>query len=201
MKTEQAEEPITEYGQLDPNGSYTYADYLKWVFTDRVELIGGKLFKMSPAPGTNHQAVSRELSLQVFTFFNNSSCQAFSAPFDVRLPLGRKKGEDTTVVQPDLCVICDPAKLDERGCQGAPDLVVEILSPGNSRREMKEKFEVYEASGVREYWLVHPLDKLVLIYVLDERGTFIGLPPVVEGEVFRSAIFPDLEIDLKSVFP
>ncbi|MBV6427562.1 MAG: hypothetical protein KIPDCIKN_02084 [Haliscomenobacter sp.] len=201
MSSKNVEEPITEYGQLDPNELYTYADYLKWLFTDRVELIRGRVLKMSPAPNVEHQRVSIELSRQVANFFLKASCQVFSAPFDVRLPLGRKKGEDTTVVQPDLCVICDPAKLDERGCQGTPDLVVEILSPGNSRREMKEKFEVYEASGVREYWLVHPLDKLVLIYVLDERGTFIGLPPVVEGEVFRSAIFPDLEIDLKSVFP
>ncbi len=200
MKTEQAEEPITEYGQLDPNGSYTYADYLRWLFDDRVELIQGRLFKMSPAPNVEHQRVSGEIYRQVANFFFKAACQVFSAPFDVRLPVGRRKGQDTTVVQPDLCVICDPAKLDERGCQGAPDLVVEILSPGNSRREMKEKFEVYEASGVREYWLVHPLDKLVLIYVLDQYGKYLGMAPAIEGDQLHSCIFPDLSVDLGSVF-
>jgi Uma2 family endonuclease len=97
-------------------------------------------------------------------------------------------------------VICDPAKLDEKGCEGAPDLVVEILSPGNSRREMKEKFEVYEASGVGEYWLVHPLDKLVLVYVLDQSGKYTGMAPAIEGDQLHSHIFPDLSIDLGLVF-
>jgi Uma2 family endonuclease len=192
--------PITSLSQLDPQGLYTYSDYLSWQFQERVELIRGRLFPMSPAPNTLHQRVSRELSLRIFTYFNQSTCQAFSAPFDVRLPVSLKKGQLTTVVQPDLCVICDPAKIDEQGCNGAPDLIVEILSPGNTKREMREKYQVYEESGVREYWLVHPLDREVRVYVLNQDGKFTGLAPVIEDDLLYSTVFPELEIDLAGVF-
>ncbi len=104
-----------------------------------------------------------------------------------------------TVVQPDLCVVCDLIKLeDDRSCNGAPDLVVEILSPGNTKREMKDKFELYEEAGVREYWLVHPLDESVQIYVLNEEERYIGLQPATE--IARSRIFPELSVELAEVF-
>ncbi|NUO00568.1 MAG: Uma2 family endonuclease, partial [Saprospiraceae bacterium] len=104
--------PITDISQLDVNESYTYADYLLWQFEERVELIRGKLFRMSPAPNTRHQRISHELAFQLELFLRKQPCQIFSAPFDVRLPVSKRKGHDTTVVQPDLCVICDPGKLD-----------------------------------------------------------------------------------------
>ena len=104
------------------------------------------------------------------------------------------------MVQPDLCVVCDVAKLDQRGCVGAPDLIIEILSPGNTKKEMKEKFSLYEESGVREYWLVQPVDNTVLVYVLNEDGKFIGLQPFTEDEYISPTIFPDLSIDLMEVF-
>ena len=195
------EEPITDYAQLDPNKVYTYADYLKWKFQERVELIRGKIFKMSPAPSREHQKISRQLSLFIFPFFDKKQCQAYSAPFDVRLPVSRKKGRDTTVVQPDLCVICDESKLDQKGCAGAPDLVIEILSPGNSRKEMREKFEVYEEAGIREYWIVDPERETVIAYVLNEQGKYIGLPPKTSEQMISPAIFPELQIDLGEVFP
>ncbi len=191
---------ITDPSQLDPEGSYTYADYLLWKFQERVELIRGKLFRMSPAPSLTHQRLATFFTARLFNFFEGKNCQVFTAPFDVRLPVGRRKGEDTTVVQPDLCVICDPAKLDERGCAGAPDLVVEILSPGNSSREMGEKYRVYEEAGVREYWIVNPMEKIALIYILNETGTYIGLAPVTEDDPLKSSIFPGLAIDLQEVF-
>ena len=191
---------ITDLSQLDPEGSYTYADYLRWKFQDRVELIKGRLFRMSPAPSTTHQQVSRELSRILFNYFHKKTCEVFAAPFDVRLPVSRKKGQDTTVVQPDLCVVCDPAKLDEHGCAGAPDLIVEILSPGNNTKEMREKYRVYEESGVREYWLVNPVDKTVFVYVLNEAGIFIGLAPVTIEDSLRASIFPELVIPMKEVF-
>ncbi len=191
---------ITDLSQLDPNGSYTYNDYLLWQFKDRVELIRGSLFQMSPAPNVMHQRLATFFTAKLFNFFERKTCQIFVAPFDVRLPVSRKKGQDTTVVQPDLCVVCDSAKLDEQGCAGAPDLVVEILSPGNSTKEMREKYRVYEEAGVREYWIVNPSEKVVFVYVLDEAGIFIGLAPVTEEDPLRSAIFPDLAINLKEVF-
>jgi Uma2 family endonuclease len=191
--------PVTDLSQIDEKKRYTYADYLLWQFKERVELIRGKIFKMSPAPGTTHQKISRELSLRIFSFFDKRPCEAFSAPFDVRFPLQGNE-ETFTVVQPDLCVVCDLEKLDERGCAGAPDLIVEILSPGNSKKEMREKFEVYEEAGVREYWLVNPTDKTVLIYILGEQGSFVGLQPLTEDQDLQSTIFPELHIKLADIF-
>lgn len=192
--------PITDISQLDPEGRYTYADYLLWRLKERVELIRGRILKMSPAPGTAHQHVSGNIQGIFWNYFKGKSCKVFAAPFDVRLPVSRKKGQDSTVVQPDLCIICDDSKLDERGCAGAPDLIVEILSPGNSKRELKIKFEVYEEAGVREYWVVNPVEKVVLVYVLNEAGKYIGLAPLVDDDTLRAHIFPELALDLREVF-
>ncbi len=192
---------VTDLESLDLNKFYTYADYYSWKFQERVELIRGKIFRMSPAPNRVHQRISAFLTSRFYNFFEGNSCEVYPAPFDVRLPrknVSSNKAE--TVVQPDLCVVCDLDKLDDRGCLGAPDLVVEILSPGNTHKEMHEKYEVYQESGVREYWLVNPLDKNVLIYLLDEAGEFKGQKPFVEEMLVTSFIFPDLSVDLKEVF-
>lgn len=192
---------VTDINELDLNGTYTYADYLLWQFKERVELIKGRIFKMSPAPSTVHQKISGNLYLAIRTFFKNHYCQAFFAPFDVRLPRKNQSVTDQkiyTVVQPDLCVICDESKLDDRGCLGAPDLIVEILSPGNSKTEMYNKFELYQECGVREYWLVEPSQNAVLVYVLNDAGIYVGLQPAVES--IQSSIFPDLKIDLGTIF-
>jgi Uma2 family endonuclease len=192
---------VTDIKQLDLQGTYTYADYLLWSFEERLELIKGKIFKMSPAPSTRHQQISGRLHLEMGAFFKRHYCQIFYAPFDVRLSktdLSSPNNKIHTVVQPDLCVVCDENKLDVRGCMGAPDLIVEILSPGNSRKEMNDKFELYEECGVREYWLVEPSENAVFVYVLNENNVYIGLKPATD--TLRSAIFPDLVIDLDEVF-
>ena len=191
---------VYSLADVDPSGSYTYADYLRWQFTERVELIRGRIFKMSPAPNTRHQNIVVYFTANLFQYFKGKSCQVFCAPFDVRLPVGKKKGEYTTVVQPDLCIVCDANKLDEQGCIGAPDLTVEILSPGNSRREMRDKYQLYEEAGVREYWIVNPQEKVVLVYVLNEQGEYVGKAPVTEEDVLRSDQFAGLEIAMKEVF-
>ena len=194
---------ITSLNQLDLNGTYSYTDYLLWRFQEKVELIKGKIYKMSPAPSRAHQEVSFQLTGLFWQYFQHKDCKVFPAPFDVRLPKkSAKEGEPTyTVVQPDLCVICDLTKLDDRGCVGAPDLIIEILSPGNSRREMKEKYEVYEESGVKEYWIVHPTEKSVQIFLLDEaKEKFYGIQPFVADDVMNAQIFPDLALDLAEVF-
>ncbi len=198
------EEPgtITSLSQLDPAGVYSYADYLLWQFQERVELLKGRLFPMA-APSTRHQRYSRRLSTQIDLYLTGKSCELFVAPFDVRLPDRLRKpkydGDIYTVVQPDLCVVCDPAKLDDRGCLGAPDLIVEILSPGNTQKETDNKFRLYEEAGVREYWIVDPADRFVLVYVL-RNGEFIGLQPASENKLLTSTILPDLKIDLAGVF-
>jgi len=194
----EAEEPIVSYNQLNPDGNYTYWDYLKWQFDERVELIKGKIFKMSPAPGTIHQRISSSLGLAFSLNFRGRPCLVFTAPFDVRLPIP-KAGKDTTVVQPDLCIICDETKLDKCGCNGTPDLVVEILSPGNSTHEMGTKFQLYQDAGVKEYWMVEPAEKTVFVYTLRD-GIYIGLRPFVEGMVVESPLFPDLRVEVNDVF-
>jgi Uma2 family endonuclease len=196
---------LTNFSDLDLEGTYSYADYLTWRFEQSVELIRGKVFKMSPAPSVKHQKLSREL-LRIFLnyFKKGSPCDLFSAPFDVRL-LDKKKSSRAnqdvyTVVQPDISVICDKDKLDEQGCIGAPDLIVEILSPGNSKKEMKIKYALYEEAGVREYWIVFPSEHVLQQFVLNEQGIYRLKNSFTEDEVFQAHIFPDLAIDLAAVF-
>lgn len=195
--------PITDISSLDLSKSYTYADYLLWRFKERIELIKGKIVRMSPAPSSNHQRIVFELSGLFYNALKKKPCQAFVAPFDVRFIKSDEKGKEVrNVVQPDLCVVCDANKIDKRGCLGAPDLVVEILSPGNSQKEMLQKYELYEEFGVREYWVVNPMEEHILLFVAKDEGKFIGLKPVVKGgTALVSHIFPDLIIPLDEVFP
>ena len=190
---------ITNINQLDPiNGLYTYAEYLLWQFEERVELLKGKLFKMS-APSPAHQVVQSNLNIEFGLYFRNQKCQIYPAPFDVRLPAKGETGDAIhTVVQPDLCVVCDRTKIDSRGCIGAPDLVIEIISPGNSKKELKQKFKLYEEAGVREYWVIHPSEEYVIVNVL-ENNHYKTLSPIVDDEV-HSVIFPTLKVHTKEIF-
>lgn len=187
---------------LDLDGTYSYADYLKWEFEERLELIKGKIFKMSPAPATRHQRIAGMLFAEIWQLLKYRDCQVFVAPFDVRLPRFdvQSEKEILTVVQPDISVVCDSRKVDEKGCLGAPDWIIEILSPGNTRKEMDNKFDVYEESGVKEYWLVEPNDEVVFVYVLIEEGKFIGLKPYTIGQALTSITLPDFTIDLNQLF-
>lgn len=196
------ESVITDIKQLDLKGSYTYADYLLWQFKERVELIKGKIFKMSPAPGSFHQEVSWSLARKLDSVFRKKSCKMYAAPFDVRLINFKESTADhqiTTVVQPDLCVICDTQKIDERGCLGAPDLIIEILSPGNSKKEMDIKFDLYEENGVLEYWMVNPAEKTIAIFVL-QNGKYSGIKPIIEDSKLESPTFPELKFKVKKIF-
>ena len=162
--------PITSLDQLDPNGSYSYADYLTWQFTELVELLRGKIMRRMSAPTDAHQALVVELSRRLANHLYRQRCQVRVAPYDVRLP---KRGTTAdadihTVVQPDLCVICDPAKIEPRGCLGAPDLIIEVVSPRTAARDWKDKFDLYEEAGVLEYWIVLPQDNGISIFVLDD---------------------------------
>ena len=194
---------ITDITQLDPKADYTYADYLLWQFKERVELFRGKLRQMA-APSVKHQRIVSTIHGNIWVLLQNSKCDVFSAPFDVRLPLPphRITSEKTnTVVQPDLCVVCDRNKLDERGCIGAPELVVEILSPGNSKKEMKEKYELYESAGVLEYWVVDPEHFVVFPYQLDkESQLFVASRPLTDEDALTSAVLEGFSLDLSRIF-
>ncbi|WP_424656325.1 Uma2 family endonuclease [Capnocytophaga granulosa] len=195
---------ITHLSQLDPNGIYTYADYLLWQLKERVELLSGRIFSMSPAPSRRHQEVIGDLHWRLVNFFKQCTdkcdCKVYLAPFDVRLP--QKESVDNqiyTVVQPDLCIICDPNKLDDRGAIGAPDLVIEVLSAHNSKKDLKDKYKIYEEAGIPEYWIVYPQEQSISVYTL-EQGHYIGLPPVAQGEPVRSVRFPDMNFIMNFEF-
>ena len=179
---------------------YTYGDYLGWPDEERWELIDGVAYDMSPAPSTNHQDAFRELFTEFSIYLRGKNCKVFSAPFDVILPEDNENEEDCrTVVQPDILVVCDKTKIDSRKCKGAPDLAIEILSPSTTRKDMTVKFALYERVGVKEYWIVHPLDKTVLVYKLDG-NKYARAEMYSAEEKIKVGIFEDLEIDLKTVF-
>jgi Uma2 family endonuclease len=170
-------------------GSFTYRDYRRWPDEERWELIAGEAWDMCPAPTRPHQQMVVELTTQIHSFLRDKPCEVYSAPFDVRLPEADEPDDAVTdVVQPDISVICDPAKLDNAGCRGAPDWIIEVLSKRTAVKDHRVKRNLYERHGVREYWLVHPTERLLTIYRLED-GVY-GKPDVQElsGETAVSAI-------------
>lgn len=195
------DEPVKQFNELDASLTYSYSNYLNWLFPERVELIKGKIFKMSPAPSRVHQEVAGSIFLNLGIFLKDKPCKVYSAPFDVRFPKESKADKDVyTVLQPDICVICDKSKLDARGCIGAPDLVVEVLSPGNTKMELLNKYRVYEEFGVKEYWVVSQSDQNILIYTLNEMGKFQPSKIFTLSEKITSTVLPGFELALDDVF-
>jgi Uma2 family endonuclease len=193
---------ITSLSQLDLSKQYTYADYLTWNFKERVELIKGLIYKMSPAPSSVHQLISGYLHTDINNFLRKSDRKAFAAPFDVRLTNKRKSTEDNViinVVQPDLCVICDPSKIDKRGCLGAPNLVIEIVSKGNTKLELEQKFKLYEENGVQEYWIVQPGDQTVSVFDLVQDKYALRQIYSNDSKI-DVAVLPGLVLDMKDIF-
>ena len=180
---------------------YTYADYLQWPDGERWEIIDGVPYNMSPAPSTKHQTISLELGRQLANFLLDKECRAFIAPFDVRIPNGDETDEEIqTVVQPDIVVICDQSRLDERGYRGAPALVIEILSPTTGKKDLQEKYHLYERSGVKEYWVVFPREELVEVYQLGEYAKYAKSGTYQSNDRIKPGILPELEIDLSLIF-
>ena len=185
---------------------YTYADYLTWPDTPRYELIDGKAYAMAAAPSVRHQDVAGRLYAHILAKLDGTSCRPFIAPLDVRLPKhpNDRDGETDRVVQPDILVVCDPDKIDERGVVGAPDWIIEILSPGSASYDQITKRALYERVGVREYWVIHPIDGMVFIYrhngerydidIQSLRGQSCAsvVPVCIEWDQFIPAILPDL---------
>jgi Uma2 family endonuclease len=180
---------------------YTYADYLAWPENERIELIYGRVYLMT-SPSRTHQKILGQLFYQFFDYLKDKSCEVYMSPFDVRFPDGDEKDEKEikTVVQPDIIVVCDESKLDEKGCKGAPDLIVEITSPSTAQKDKLHKFNLYEKYGVKEYWIVEPESKILSVFVLQEDKRY-GRPELyTQDDKVRVSIFEDLEIDLKFVF-
>ena len=177
---------------------WTYADYRKWELKpgERYELLDGVAYAMS-APSTEHQLIASLINSEFFNYLKGKKCKVIPAPFDVRLFYEEDESDDT-VVQPDLVVVCDHAKLGKEGCQGAPDLVIEILSPSNTAIEMHRKLNLYQSAGVREYWVIDPDEKIAEVYRLvgDRYETRI----LRISDTLQSAIFPDFAIPMETIF-
>ena len=189
--------------KLKLDETYTVGDYLSWPDSERWELIDGIPFLMSPAPSPDHQRIAFSLARQIANHLEEAdgSCEALMAPIDVYLPdEGEAFEESDTVLQPDVVVVCDPEQVTRRGIVGAPRWVIEVLSPSTSKRDQGDKRAVYERHGVAEYWLVHPYDRVVQIYRLDDAGNY-GKPDVSDtsGEM-ESKLFDGLFIDWDEVF-
>jgi Uma2 family endonuclease len=188
---------------LDTNKRYTYADYLTWVDNKMRELINGIVKLMSPASSSKHQVIGGDLysELRALVKKKKKNCMVFYAPFDVRLPKNGETEDDKiyTVVQPDICVVCDLSKIDKRGCLGAPDLIVEIQSPSTAKYDFMEKFPLYESSGVREYWVVFPYDEAIQVFLLQENGKYDEGTTYEEGNI-PVGIFDGEKISFSSIF-
>jgi Uma2 family endonuclease len=194
---------ITEFSQLDLTKQYTYADYLTWQFSDRVELIKGWIPSMSPTPKRKHQRISFKLTMSFGKYFEACNCQVYEAPFDVRLV--KNKGLDSevnTVVQPDISVFCDLSKLDDRGAIDAPDLVVEITSDSTMKKDYNEKFNLYEENKVKEYWIVNPDSNSMELFTLqNDLLVSKGVFNINDGATtVNSVMFPDFSVDLTEIF-
>ena len=181
---------------------YTFADVLTWPDDERAELIDGEAIMMAPAPATAHQLISGELFGQLHSYLKGKKCKVISAPFDVRLfeQDGDSPEDIDTVVDPDISIVCDPSKLDEHGCKGAPDMVVEILSPSTRRHDRLTKYNLYQRAGVREYWIVDPTDKSVQVFTLED-GRYAAKDFGADGDKVKVNILEDCVIDLSEVFP
>ncbi len=190
---------ITDISQLDLSKKYTYEDYLNWWFEERVELIKGFIYKMSPAPSNKHQVISSNLHRDISYFLKKKKCKVYHAPFDVRLQSKKDNKENTTIVQPDICVICNPEIIDEKGCNGPPDTIIEILSPSSSKHDVKTKFALYQESGVKEYWIIDTIYKIVDVFVL-QNGKYNLVKKYVEDEKIPVNTLESLVIDLEEIF-
>ena len=180
--------------------SYTYADMLLWDDSTRYELYDGEPVALA-SPSTTHQQISGELFRQIANNLVGKRCQVFSAPLDVCLfeKQGDQPQDVTTVVQPDLMVVCDPKRIDRNGIHGAPDLVIEILSDSSRRNDRLVKFHLYEKAMVPEYWIVDPSNHTVMVHLLQEG--FYGSPEVyLPGANISVSVLDDCSINLNRVF-
>jgi len=187
--------------ELDLNKRYSYTDYLQWFDETRRELFNGFFKLMSPAPTSKHQLVASNIYGLIWNYLRKKKCKAFYAPFDVRLPNENETNDNEiyTVVQPDICVICDLQKIDKRGCLGAPDMIVEIVSENNKKRDLEEKFQIYQQHAVREYWIVLPDEKIVNVFLLNENQKYQLVGMFSEGQI-KVNIFDNLYVDFEEIF-
>jgi Uma2 family endonuclease len=186
--------------KFESNKKYSYRDYLTWNDNEQWELIEGIPYLMTPAPSEKHQRISRELLVEFALYLRGKKCEVYDAPFDVRLIMNEKDTEIFNVVQPDISVICDPGKIDDKGCLGSPDLIIEIISPSTGKHDRWVKYKLYEQAGVREYWIVEPSNDTVEVFKLNTHGKYELTGVFGKGDCIIVGIFEDLSVDLNLIF-
>ncbi len=187
--------PIPQEGR-----KYTYADYLTWPEDERWEIIDGIPY-MQATPTPLHQDILGELLRQIANYLTDKPCKIYPAPFCVRLPQDEKNEQDVkNVVEPDISIICDKSKIDDKGCNGAPDMIIEIISSSSIKKDRIIKFNKYEKASVKEYWIVEPDQKIISVFILEDNLTY-GRPKLYSDEdKITVSIFPDLTINLNEIF-
>lgn len=186
---------------IDPAKTYTYKDYLAYDEGERIEIIDGHIYNMSPAPSRIHQEIISALVIDIGNYIksNNGPCKVYPAPFDVIL---KNEDEDIinskNIVQPDISVICDKSKLTDKGCTGSPDMIVEVISPFNPSNDYVRKLNLYEQFKVKEYWIVNPIRKNILVYTLTDEGYDSPMSYTFQDKV-KINIYNDLEIDFSTI--
>jgi len=179
--------------------TFTYKDYMSWPDDEYWELIDGIAYQMTP-PTSKHQRISTTLLGEFYLYLKDKTCEIFHQPFGVRLPLDNEPDEYIkNALLPDIVIVCDKKKIDNAGCRGAPDLIIEIISPSTKKRDMKEKRNLYEKAGVKEYWIVDPYNNTVQVYLL-QNNEYRKPDIYTEEDKIKVSIFPDLEIDLTIIF-
>ena len=179
---------------------YTCADVLTWGENERIEIIDGEAVMMAP-PSRIHQKISVSITSQLYNFLEGKKCEVYPAPFGVRLfeKDGDSPDDVDTMVEPDISVVCDKNKLDKNGCKGAPDLVIEILSPSTVRHDRFVKLGLYQRAGVREYWIVEPETQTVQVYTL-ENGILQPRAFYGAGDVAKVNVLNGCFVELGKVF-
>jgi Uma2 family endonuclease len=180
--------------------SFTYSDYLKWPDTERWEIIDGEPYSISPAPSRLHQEIVGEIFLQVGSYLRGKSCRAYVAPFDVVLIDENVTREGSkNIVQPDITIVCDKEKLDDKGCNGSPDMIIEVVSPSTASLDYVKKLNLYEKYLIKEYWIVNPKNNNIFVYKLDENGQYSEVKVYNIKDKVQVWIFKELLIDLSNI--
>ncbi|MBC7885647.1 MAG: Uma2 family endonuclease [Saprospiraceae bacterium] len=194
-KIDEVDEPVIDYNKV-----YTYGDYLKLEIDEMVEIIRGKIFRMSPAPRTKHQIINGNIFYRLRQQLEGQKCKIFNAPIDVVLPIeNKKRTKSTTVVQPDICVICDPKIIEDKAVFGTPDFVIEIVAGKDVKRDTQYKYSVYEEAGVGEYWIVFGEMRFVEVYIL-KNGKYQRLNAFSEDDIIPVKTLPGLSINMNDIF-
>lgn len=187
---------------LQEQPRYSFADYLSWGEDERIEIIGGEAIVAQAAPSPIHQEIVMQITRQIANYLDGKRCKVYPAPFAVRVEDDADTPENAsqTVVEPDISIVCDISKIDDKGCKGAPDMIVEVLSPSTTRRDMVTKFNLYQRAGVKEYWIVSPDGKTVLVFTL-KNGSFQSTEAYTSKDIAKVHVLDNCTIDLAKVFP